>query len=215
MCRSTENTFHCGYSQLQFENLGGKHPKKQNQISLFLITIETTCFGNLDFLHKVLCQILIDNPIWCSKECQNMRNKMTFIISQDFPKPKWTKKKLVPNKTLTNPSYQIPGPLPQQPRTKLVLFYTYSRFLDVGWETTQTFKKTSEHSKYHQPWEEKRKQDERKKRAKWWHKILNALCDATPHYNHDHQCCHRLRGGGKKKKESQYREAVRPFWIRN
>ena len=45
-------------------------------------TIEKLHLAVLDFIDKILCQVLIDNPIRSSEKCQDMLDKITLIVTE-------------------------------------------------------------------------------------------------------------------------------------
>ena len=50
-----------------------------------LEAIEALCFGDRDFSGEVAAQIFIDNSVRGSKECEDVRDEVTFGVGQSDP----------------------------------------------------------------------------------------------------------------------------------
>ena len=50
-----------------------------------LEAIEASCFGDRDFGGEVAAQISIDDSVRGSKECKDVRDKVTFHVGQSHP----------------------------------------------------------------------------------------------------------------------------------
>ena len=84
-----------------------------------LESIETPCLGTLDFGHKVLCQIFIDDTIRRGEEREYVLDEMTFIVIEFRPighittqidffcRPKGRLRLLVHTPKLHNPESKI------------------------------------------------------------------------------------------------------------